>query len=355
MELKMEQQSMDAATAAVSIIIPLYNVERYIAESIASLKSQTFEDIQVVVVDDGSTDGSYDAAAKAIGEDARFLLVHQKNAGPATARNRGISESVGEYIMFMDADDMLERNAVEKLYAKAVSEQLDYLDFSAHTVYEDEKLRAIRNESFYEGRSNIEGVMTGPELFVQFQKNREYVCSLCLHFFRRSLLEDSGLSLKDGMYVHEDELFSPLLIAHAKRAAFLNEPLYIRRVRACSATTTGRSPRNVKSMFDAARGLRSWLGDSESSFDGLFVAALSARIAELYELAAIDAALIDSEDLIAISESYGGLDRVDFEVEIVQRMITRDEFYRSRTYRVGAVLLAVPKKIRDKIRRLGEK
>ncbi|MBO4352667.1 MAG: glycosyltransferase [Eggerthellaceae bacterium] len=345
----------DAAPAAVSIIMPMYNVERYIGESVASLKGQTFEDIQVVIVDDGSTDGSYDAAVEAIGDDARFLLVRQENAGPATARNRGIAESVGEYLMFMDADDMLEQHAVDMLYTKAEGDQLDYLDFSAHTVYEDEKLRAIRNESFYEGRSDIEGVMTGPELFVCFQKNREYVCSLCLHFFKRSLLNDSGLSLRDGMYVHEDELFSPLLIAYAKRAAFLNEPLYIRRVRARSATTTGRSPRNVKSMFEAARGLRSWLGERESSLDSLFVAALSARIAELYELAAMDAALIESYDLVAIAETYTGLDRVDFEIEVVQRMITRDEFYRSRTYRAGEILLAAPKKVRDTIRRMNER
>lgn len=350
-----ELNKMDKARAAVSIIIPLYNVERYIAESIDSLKAQTFGEIQVVIVDDGSTDGSYGAALDAIGEDSRFLLVRQENAGPATARNRGIAESVGEYLMFMDADDMLKPHAVEILYRKAEREQLDYLDFSAHTFYDDEKLRAIRDESFYEGRSDIEGVMTGPELFVRFQKNREYVCSLCLHFFKRSLLEESGLVLRDGMYVHEDELFSPLLIAHAKRAAFLNEPLYLRRVRACSATTGGRGPQNVKSMFEAARGLRSWLGERESSLDSLFVAALSARIAELYELAAIDAAVIESDDLVAIAESQVGFDRVDFEIEVVQRMVIRDEFYRSRTYRAGALLLAVPKKVRDAIRRMSEK
>ena len=197
--------------------------------------------------------------------------------------------------------------------------------------------------------------MTGPELFVRFMKNREYVCSLCLHFFKRSLLDDSGLALRDGMYVHEDELFSPLLIAYAKRAAFLNEPLYLRRVRARSATTGGRGPRNVKSMFEAARGLRSWLGEHESTLDSLFVASLSARIAELYELAAIDAALIEPDELVEIAEIQEGLDRVDFEIEVVQRMVIRDEFYRSRTYRAGALLLAVPKKARDTLRRMGEK
>lgn len=331
---------------AVSVIVPLYNVEAYAGEMIRSLKRQSFADFEAILVDDGSTDGTAQVVSDLVSGDSRFRILQQENAGPASARNRALDVARGRYVAFLDADDSFADDALERLHSTAETENLDYLDFSAHTEYEDERLRRVRDESFYEGRQDIPGVMTGAELFCAFQRRREYVCALWLHFVRRDLIEAAGLRLRDGMYVHEDELFSPLLIAHAKRAMFMNEPLYRRRVRADSAMTAGRGMRNVVSMHDAAQGLYGWMREHGEEFDGAFRAAMAQRIAELRELAAEDARFVSADDLVAYSEGLAPADQLDFELNVVQGMLRRDEFYTSTTWRVGEMALAVPQALR---------
>jgi len=330
----------------ISIITPAFNVEDYLPEAIRSLQAQTFRDFEAIIVDDGSTDATVEAARAAIAGDTRFKVVRQGNAGPASARNRGLAEACGDYIAFLDADDLFEPNALQVLNDHATRNDLDYLDFSAHTTYEDARLRTVRDESFYEGRRDISGVMNGRELFCTFQRNREYCCAVWLHFFKRTLAKDAGLTFREGMYVHEDELFSPLLVAHAERAAFLNEPLYHRRVRASSAMTSGRGLRNVSSLFEVACELRAWLERHVNECDAAFVGALAQRIAELHELACIDAATVTPDDLMAYGCSLPPARRIEFEVAIVQGMLRRDEFYGSTTWRVGEALLAAPNALR---------
>lgn len=103
----------------VSVIVPVYNVEKYILECIASLKSQTLKEIQFILVDDGSTDNSYELIKKSIRSDERFLLVHQTNSGAGKARNKGISFATGEYIGFVDSDDFIDSTYYQKMYESA--------------------------------------------------------------------------------------------------------------------------------------------------------------------------------------------------------------------------------------------
>mgnify|MGYP002510275322 CR=1 FL=1 len=296
----------------VSIIVPVFNVRDYIGECVRSLKGQTFEDFEVVLVDDGSDDGSLDEALRVADGDARFRGVRQDNVGPATARNRGFEESRGRFVMFMDPDDWLLPETVGLLHSTACENDLDYLDFTAHTFYESTASRQARNEDWYEARRDIPGVMTGPELFERYMDNGEYSCSTCFHFFRRELMADSGLRLADGMYVHEDELFSPQLIVQAKRAMFLNLPLYQRRVRGSSLMTGGRSMRNVASMFQAYRGLEAWLVENGRNYDEALVGAMTARVEELRGLAARDAAQVPEQELEDFCDTLEGADRGAF-------------------------------------------
>lgn len=338
--------SVQSGDPKVSVIVPLFNVEGYVEAMVQSLKRQSLSDFEVVMVDDGSSDGTFDAISRLIEGDSRFCVVRQENKGPASARNRALECARGRYIAFLDADDSFADDALARLYETAQAEDLDYLDFSARTIYEDERMRAVRDESFYEGRKSIPGVMSGPELFCAFQRNREYVCALWLHFVRRDLIDFAGLRLRDGMYVHEDELFSPQLIAHAKRAMFLNEPLYLRRVRPGSMMTSGSSIRSVASMHDAAQGLYGWMREHGEEFDSVFRAAIAQRIAELRELAAEEARSIPMDELVAYSESLTPAEQLDFELSVVQGMVRRAEFYGSTTWRVGEAILAVPRAIR---------
>ena len=91
----------------ISIIVPVYNVEEYLEECLESICKQTYTDIEVVLVNDGSTDGSKEICEKYCRQDSRFKLINQENQGQSAARNNGVSFSTGEYITFVDSDDVI--------------------------------------------------------------------------------------------------------------------------------------------------------------------------------------------------------------------------------------------------------
>ena len=203
---------------AVSVIIPMYNVRPYIEDCLLSLKRQTFGDFEALCVDDGSTDGTLEAARKAVGDDARFSFLSQANAGQSAARNAGIARATGKYIVFLDSDDYYEDRALQTLFERAERDELDDLFFSARTAYEDAKARA-RYRDDYDDREGIDGVMTGRQLMARFAELDSFCVSPALQFVRRDFLEESGIRFYEGI-VHEDNLFTCLMLAAAPRAAF---------------------------------------------------------------------------------------------------------------------------------------
>lgn len=137
----------------ISVIIPVYNVERYLEECLNSLQHQTYTDIEVVLVNDGSTDNSKTICKRYCEEDSRFLLINQKNQGQSVARNVGVAASKGEYIAFVDSDDILQRNYLEKLM-QYMTEDVDIVE-SNFTVSKKEFLFEKSKETtiLFEGNS----------------------------------------------------------------------------------------------------------------------------------------------------------------------------------------------------------
>ena len=99
----------------ISVIVPVYNVEEYLEECLESIRHQTFTDIEVILVNDGSIDGSRQICERYCEKDNRFKLINQENQGQSVARNRGVKESVGQFIMFVDSDDVINTNVLEVL------------------------------------------------------------------------------------------------------------------------------------------------------------------------------------------------------------------------------------------------
>lgn len=99
----------------ISVIVPVYNVEEYLEECLESIREQTYTDIEVILVNDGSTDSSRQICERYCEKDNRFKLINQENQGQSVARNRGVKESIGEYIMFVDSDDVININVLEVL------------------------------------------------------------------------------------------------------------------------------------------------------------------------------------------------------------------------------------------------
>ncbi len=121
----------------ISVIIPVYNVENYLRECVDSVLNQTFSDYEIILVDDGSTDISGKICDKYAVKDDRVNVIHKKNGGLSNARNVGLKKAVGEYIYFLDSDDYIKTDALEKLYNTAISEKADVVFFDGDVFFTD--------------------------------------------------------------------------------------------------------------------------------------------------------------------------------------------------------------------------
>ncbi|MFC2677984.1 MAG: glycosyltransferase family 2 protein, partial [Granulicatella sp.] len=135
----------------ISVIVPVYNVEEYLEECLDSIRKQTYQDIEGILVNDGSTDGSKAICEHFCQSDKRFRLINQENQGQSVARNRGVKESLGEYIMFVDSDDVIKANILEVLlsYMKA---DVDIVECKS-TKIKEELLKNEPNRIIFEGKS----------------------------------------------------------------------------------------------------------------------------------------------------------------------------------------------------------
>ena len=141
----------------ISIIVPVYNVEEYLEECLESIRKQTYQDIEVILVNDGSTDGSQAICERYCQMDKRFRLINQKNQGQSVARNRGVKESLGEYIMFVDSDDVVSLGLLEQLM-KYMSDGIEIVECNItediHCLNSEGKEIGVKeldsNEALYE-------------------------------------------------------------------------------------------------------------------------------------------------------------------------------------------------------------
>ncbi len=236
----------DEKRPKVSIIIPVYNVEDYLAECIESVINQSFRDLELICINDGSTDNSLAILEEYAAIDDRITVISQKNQGLSGARNTGLEYVRGEFVEFLDSDDMLDEQSIETLYSYASAENLDVVFFGAKTVYEYDRLKASFSnyDSYYDSTVRY-SVSSGQQLFYRLRHDHVYRESACLQFLRTAFLKDNGLRFYPGI-IHEDNLFTFMVCMLAKRAAKLDNNFYIRRVRDESIMTL--SP-GFKSLF----------------------------------------------------------------------------------------------------------
>lgn len=232
----------------VSIIIPVYNTEAYVRQAVESITNQTLRELEIIVINDGSTDESLAIVEQLAVADKRIQVYSQSNSGLSLARNAGIEKAHGEYIYFMDSDDLLEEDAMELCYRKCENNQLDFVFFDAVSFCED-NIEDIPNLKYQ--RVDIlkaDVIYTGNEaLKVQLQ---EYVftSSACLSFIRRKFLDRHQLRFYPGI-LHEDQLFTTLLYLLATRTACIQRTFFQRRIRQDSIMTRKFSDRNLKGYF----------------------------------------------------------------------------------------------------------
>ena len=216
----------------ISVIVPVYNTEKYIHECISSIINQTFKDIEVICIDDGSTDNSLNILNDFAKRDSRINVVHQDNMGISKTRNVGLSLAKGEYVTFMDSDDYFELTALEECYSIAEKLSLDFLIFKLLN-FDNETGEKIYKKNF-EMKHLRDKV--GDNVF-NYRDVMEYFFRISPttagKFYRREFLSD--LRYVEGL-IFEDNPFFIKAFLKADRVYFYDKHLYHRRLRTDSIT-----------------------------------------------------------------------------------------------------------------------
>lgn len=237
---------------ALSVIVPIYNVELWLTECLESLERQTLQNFEAILVNDGSTDGSKQIAERFVERNPNFSLINRENGGLSAARNTGLEKALGEYVYFLDSDDYLLDTALEILYKKAKAENLDVLKFAAYTFTEPSRELTWTSEGGYKYKGRYPGVYKGINMLQMFIDNDDTSYpSCCLILTKREVIEKNKLRFCEGI-VHEDNLFHFQLMALSERTAILNEPFYCRRYRQGSITKTDDWLNKTRSMCISA-------------------------------------------------------------------------------------------------------
>lgn len=216
----------------ISIIVPVYNAEEYLDKCISSILNQTEKDIQLILVDDGSTDGSRGLCESYAEADSRVLFLHQKNAGVSAARNLGISKASGKYIGFVDSDDWIELEMFERLLTEADQSDADVVMCDATTVYSDGKTKADTITQLSENRVLKKSDFT-PSLLL------EMAGSTCRCIYKNDRYSDKlrkyPLAFPFGVKFSEDRIFNLYAFGQANKVVYIKESYYNRYMNTESA------------------------------------------------------------------------------------------------------------------------
>lgn len=238
----------------VSVIIPVYNVEQYLSDCLNSVINQTLKDIEVIAVNDGSTDGSLDILNRYSYKYSFIKVISQPNKGQGMARNIGLKKSNGEYIYFLDGDDYVDKSTLEECYIQAKKNKLDIITFDAN-VFKDNNFDFECNLFNY-NRKNIlnTDIMKGEDFYNYSLNKGAYRSSVCLCFYKKKLLLDNYVEFPEKM-IHEDELFNVKMFINADSVKYIPKDFLFRRLRPNSTMTKKTSGKNVKGYLFTAEEL----------------------------------------------------------------------------------------------------
>lgn len=195
----------------VSILVPIYNVEKYLEQCIESIINQTLKDIEIILVDDGSPDNCPQMCDNYAKKDSRIKVVHKKNGGLSSARNAGIEVATGDYIGFVDSDDYIELDMYEKMYIIAKENNVDFVMSDYCRVSSEGKVKATLDidEGIYNKNKIKKEVF--PTLIMSDDINYGSLLSVCYCLYKRDLFIKNNLMFDDEIKYSEDNLFSSIM------------------------------------------------------------------------------------------------------------------------------------------------
>ncbi|AUS95703.1 hypothetical protein CDQ84_01560 [Clostridium thermosuccinogenes] len=294
----------------VSVVMPVFNAERYLPEAVDSLLNQTLEGMEIILVNDGSTDGSGRIAEEYASRHENVTVIHQQNQGVSVARNAGIARARGEYIGFADADDWLEPNAYERMYEAAKAYNCDIISCDFFTVNPGAMSRKVNTFPFDKGRCiYTDGIRK--EILPFFIRSDAFA-SPFNKIYRLDFIKKNGTLFPEGIRIGEDYLFNMMAFTRASTFFHIPEALYNYRIVEGSATNNIRNIGidNYISLFSLKNSIiREW--------DFISFEAKRELAAQWF----VNAALT----LICRKIYYGGMSGI-----IEARRLTGDRFIRDR-------------------------
>ena len=203
----------------LSMIIPVYNVERYLPACLDSIARQSLDDYEVIVVDDGSTDASGRICDDYAGRDSRITVIHQQNQGLSSARNTGMRHANGRYFFFVDSDDFLVPEALPRVLTHALESDADIAGFN--TISGERNALETTCGNINNARCSASEVMTGDEYIA----THNYLTTVWWYIVKRQHVQQLGLTFPVGRCV-EDASFTPFVLLHARRAIHVECTVY---------------------------------------------------------------------------------------------------------------------------------
>lgn len=226
----------------ISIIVPIYKVENYLERCIESLTNQTYKNIEIILVDDGSPDNCPKICDDYADKDHRVKVIHKLNGGLSDARNRGLEEAISEYILFVDSDDYIELNACEQFVEIIKKQKADIIVGNAKRI-EKNKISLMGHRYITTNK-----IITGPEFLKKELSTNSMHMAAWLNLYNKDFLLKNKLKFKVGI-LHEDIEFTPRVFLKAKTIIGTNIVFYNYLIRDGSITTQKNKTKNAEHIM----------------------------------------------------------------------------------------------------------
>lgn len=220
-----------------SIILPVYNVDKYLRECLHSLENQTCQDFELIAVNDGSTDMSLEILKEYKDQGQLNLnIITQENGGLSSARNSALNFIKGKYTYFLDSDDYIEKNMLEILKRKLTKSNADIIKFDAQPFLDKDFNSTIIEDEYELSGLLKEGLIYKRNAFFKKTK-KKFLAPVWLYCVKTEIIKKNSLTFKEGL-IHEDELFTPILFVHCTTFEYVNMRFFNRRYREGSIMTS---------------------------------------------------------------------------------------------------------------------
>lgn len=297
----------------ISVIVPVYNAADFVEESVNSIRNNTFKDIEIICVNDGSTDNSLEILNTLKMQDERIVIIDKPNGGPSDSRNAGLDVARGEFISFVDSDDYVHPKMLEFLYTKMNKNNLDQLYFSAASFFDNESVHTEFSEfeNLYKRHGEYSGVVTGRELFAKMVNNSEFRPTPWMFMSKRSLFENNSIRFEKDL-IHEDNLFVIISLCYAQRTEFVNTVLYFRRVHDNSIMTGANKVKRIYSYYRIIKLLEQFAKKENLNKDKPYFEALKYQLSVMNYNACDIAEKVSAEEIEAFADTLDEDEAVDF-------------------------------------------